>query len=122
MSLLLLAVAVLVWPTAQARRRLGVLRRGPRWKPVKPTRALVVVAGGVLGIPIGVGGVIAGVLLAATVWRVYREAVRHRARLAASAALADGLKGFVAELRSGAHPAKAALGAAEDAEPPAAGI
>ncbi|MEU4739553.1 type II secretion system F family protein [Actinosynnema sp. NPDC023658] len=119
MSLLLLAAALLVLPSAEARRRLVGLRRGPRWKPVRPTRPLVVLAGAALGIPAGVGGAVAGALLAATVWRTYRETAGQRHRLAASAARADGLKAFVAELRAGAHPAKAALGAAEDAEPPA---
>ncbi|MFI9008947.1 type II secretion system F family protein [Actinosynnema sp. NPDC053489] len=119
MSLLLFAAALLVLPSARARRRLIGSARGPRWKQVKPNGPLAVLAGIALGLPAGVGGVIAGALLGATVWRTYREAVRQREELAASAALADGLKAFVAELRSGAHPAKAATGAAEDAEPPA---
>lgn len=121
MSLLLLAVALLVLPSSVARRRLAGLRRGsgPRWKPPKPNQPLAVLAGIALGIPLGVGGAVAGGLLGATVWRVYREAIGQRGRLDASVALADGLKAFVAELRSGAHPAKAAIGAAEDAQPPA---
>ncbi|KOX31670.1 type II secretion system protein [Saccharothrix sp. NRRL B-16348] len=122
MSLLLLAAALLVLPSAEARRRLAGPRRGARWKSVKPNRVSAVVVGIALGLPVGVGGAIAGALLAATVWRTYREAVRQRDRMAASVALADGLKAFVAELRSGAHPAKAAIGAAEDAEPPATDV
>jgi tight adherence protein B len=122
MSLLLLAAALAVLPSAQARRRLAGLKSGPRWKTVKPNRALAVLVGIALGVPVGVGGAIAGALLAATVWRTYREATRQRHRLAASVALADGLKAFVAELRSGAHPAKAAMGAAEDAERPATDV
>ncbi|MCE6999611.1 type II secretion system F family protein [Saccharothrix sp. S26] len=122
MSLLLLAAALLVLPSAHARRRLAGLRSGPRWKPVRPSRVLVVPAGIALGALVGVGGAIAGGLLAATVWRTYRETARQRDHLAASGALADGLKAFVAELRAGAHPAKAAMGAAEDADRPAADV
>ncbi|MFJ6670185.1 type II secretion system F family protein [Actinosynnema sp. NPDC091369] len=120
MSLFLLAAALLVVPSARARRRLAGTRS--RWRPVKPNRAVAVVVGIALGALVGVGGAAAGGLLAATVWRTYRETTRQRDRLAASAALADGLKAFVAELRSGAHPAKAAMGAAEDAERPAADV
>ncbi|QQQ76740.1 type II secretion system F family protein [Saccharothrix sp. 6-C] len=122
MSLLLLAAALLVLPSAEARRRLAGPRRPSRWKSVKPDRVSAVVVGLVLGLPVGVGGALAGALLAATVWRTYRETIRQRDRVAASVALADGLKAFVAELRSGAHPAKAAIGAAEDAEPPATDV
>ncbi|MFD0199749.1 MULTISPECIES: type II secretion system F family protein [Saccharothrix] len=122
MTLLLLAAALLVVPSAEARRRLAGPRRRVRWKPLRPKQVHAVLVGIALGLPVGVGGVIAGALLAATVWHAYREATRQRDRLAASVALADGLKAFVAELRSGAHPAKAAMGAAEDAEPPATDV
>ncbi|MEU4763727.1 type II secretion system F family protein [Actinosynnema sp. NPDC023794] len=122
MSLLLLAAALAVLPSAGARRRLAGPRRRARWKSVKPNRVLAVLVGLALGTPVGAGGAIAGALLAATVWRTYRETIRQRDRMAASVALADGLKAFVAELRSGAHPAKAAIGAAEDAEPPATDV
>lgn len=121
MSLLLLAAALLVLPSGQARRRIAGPRER-RWKRLTPNRALVVLAGAVLGLPVGIGGVVAGALLAATVWRTCREAARQRDHLAASVALADAVKAFVAELRSGAHPAKAALGAAEDARPPATDV
>ena len=39
-----------------------------------------------LGAVVGVGGAIAGGLLATTVWRTYRETTRQRDRLAASVA------------------------------------
>ncbi|GAB3000346.1 type II secretion system F family protein [Saccharothrix stipae] len=122
MSWLLLAAALVVLPSAEARRRLVRLRGRRRWKGFRPNPWWVVAAGFLLGIPVGVGGAVAGALLAGTVWRTYRETTRQREHLAASVALADGLKGFVAELRSGAHPAEAALGAAEDAEPPASEV
>jgi tight adherence protein B len=124
MSLLLLAAALLILPSSAARRRLVGLRRGskPRWRRPKATQPLAVLVGTALGTLVGVGGAVAGALLGATVWRACRETARQRDRLKATAALADGLNAFVAELRSGAHPAKAAVGAAEDAEPPAADV
>ncbi|MFD7652711.1 type II secretion system F family protein [Actinosynnema sp. NPDC059797] len=57
--------------------------------------------------------------MAATAWHYRRETARRHVRLRASAALAEGLKAFAAELRTGAHPAGAAACAAEDSEPPA---
>ncbi|GAA3460232.1 type II secretion system F family protein [Saccharothrix longispora] len=119
-ALPLLASALLLVPSTSARRRLT----GPRLRSIRrrvpaPTGLAVLVAGAALGLPAGVGGAIAGAALAATAWRVHRDTARQRDRLRATGALADGLGGFVAELRSGAHPAGAATGAAEDAEPPA---
>ncbi|WP_447005253.1 type II secretion system F family protein [Saccharothrix isguenensis] len=121
MSFLVLAIALLVLPSSAARRRLVGFRRGPTptWRRPRANQPLAVLAGAGLGVLAGVGGAIAGALLAATVWRSYREAIGQRDHLKTSTALADGLNAFVAELRSGAHPAKAAVGAAEDAEPPA---
>jgi tight adherence protein B len=71
---------------------------------------------------LGVGGVIAGALLGLTLWRLYVERRKERVERGARQAIAEGLAAFVAELRSGADPARAALGAAEDAEPPAAEV
>ncbi|QFZ16312.1 type II secretion system protein [Saccharothrix syringae] len=123
-SLLLLSAAVLLHPFPVARRRLARLRARPvrRRRLRVPGQPAAVVVGAVVGVPAGVGGAIAGALLAATAWHAYREAVRRRAELAAATALAAGLHAFVAELRTGAHPAKAAAGAAEDAEPPATDV
>ncbi|WP_367133320.1 type II secretion system F family protein [Saccharothrix sp. HUAS TT1] len=122
MSFLLLAAALLVLPSGRARRRLVGGRRLPRWRAPTVNLPLVVLAGTALGAAAGVGGAVAGGLLAGAVWRAHREVGRQRARLAAAGALADGLQAFVAELRSGAHPAKAAVGAAEDAGAPAAEV
>lgn len=124
MSLLLLAVAVLVHPTPAARRRLALLRGGParRRRLPTPNQPVAVLLGAVVGLLAGVGGAVAGALLTATAWQTCREAARRRAELKASTALAEGLGAFVAELRTGAHPAKAAAGAAEDAEPPATDV
>ncbi|MGM1059690.1 type II secretion system F family protein [Saccharothrix sp. Mg75] len=123
MSCLLLAVALLLVPSSPARRRLAGLRRSPpRRRVPAPTRLVVVVAGAALGLLAGPGGAVAGGVLAAAVWRAHRDTTRQRVRLKAAGALADGLGGFVAELRSGAHPAAAATGAAEDAEQPAGDV
>ena len=84
MSMLLLAAALLVLPSAEARRRLAGPRRPGRWKSLRPGRVPAIVVGIVLGLPAGVGGAIAGALLAATVWRTYRETIRQRDRLAAT--------------------------------------
>ncbi|MBW4719792.1 type II secretion system F family protein [Saccharothrix obliqua] len=120
MTLLLLAAALLALPSASAERwraLSGKRSRRFRWRP--PGRWAVVLAGAVLGAGAGVGGVVAGALVAVTAWSTRKDRRVERERLRATAALAEGLSGFVAELRSGAHPARAAANAAEDAEPPA---
>jgi len=120
---LLLAAALLVLPPS-ASWRLHRLRgrRCRRVRPRRPNQPAAVALGAVLGLLLGVGGAVAGALVALAVWRAWRDRGAERARLAATTAIAEGLSAFVAELRSGAHPAQAAAGAAEDAEPPAAGI
>ncbi|CCH27652.1 type II secretion system F family protein [Actinosynnema sp. NPDC047251] len=123
MSLLLAAVALLVVPVSVVGRLKALQGRRPlrfRRRPPDPVTAAVL--GAAVGLPAGVGGSVAGALVAWTLWRARRGLRAERARLRASTAVAEGLAGFVAELRSGAHPAQAALGAAEDAEPPAAGV
>ncbi|MEU4801146.1 type II secretion system F family protein [Actinosynnema sp. NPDC023587] len=120
MSLLLLAGALLVVPVSVVGRLKALRGRRPsglRWKP--PDRVTAVVVGAALGLVGGIGGALAGALIGWTSWRVRRARRVERSRLRASAAVAEGLAGFVAELRSGAHPAQAAANAAEDAEPPA---
>ncbi|MFC6088091.1 type II secretion system F family protein [Saccharothrix lopnurensis] len=100
---------------------MALLRGRPvrRWRLPAPGRPVVVAVGAAVGLLAGVGGAIAGAVLAVTAWHGHRETVGRRARLRTSAALAEGLNAFVAELRTGAHPARAAACAAEDAEPPA---
>ncbi|MEV0677298.1 type II secretion system F family protein [Actinosynnema sp. NPDC050436] len=118
-----LAAAVLVAPVSSAGRLKALQGRRSgrvRWRP--PEEVTVVVLGAVVGLVGGIGGALAGALVAWTSWRVRRGHRVERSRLRASTALAEGLAGFVAELRSGAHPAQAAAGAAQDAEPPAAGV
>lgn len=127
MTFLLLALALLATPPATARRRLRALRRDGR-SPVSVRRWLsravngpaVGAFGAVVGVSLGVGGVVAGALLALTLWRMHVGRRKERAEREAKQAVAEGLAAFVAELRSGADPVRAALGAAEDADPPAA--
>jgi tight adherence protein B len=97
------------WESGQLLRRLA---RGP----------VVVGLGAAVGLLLGVGGVVAGALLGLTLWRLHVERRKERVERGARQAIAEGLAAFVAELRSGADPARAALGAAEDAEPPAAEV
>lgn len=75
--------------------------------------------GAALGLVFGVGGSVAGALVALTLWHVRRNRSKERDHLTATTAITEGLSAFVAELRSGAHPAQAAISAAEDARPPA---
>jgi tight adherence protein B len=120
MSFLLLALAVVALPGSSSRRRLrALLGRGRVWRRPPRTLTVAVGLGALVGLLGGVGGVIAGGLLGATLFKAWQLRGRQRERLRATGALADGLGGFVAELRAGAHPAKAAMGAAEDAESPA---
>ncbi|RKT52135.1 type II secretion system F family protein [Saccharothrix australiensis] len=123
MSLLLLAAALLVLPPS-AGRRLTALRgrRQRRWRLPRPNLPIVLGLGAVPGLVLGVGGSVAGALVALTVWRARADRKEERERLAATASIAEGLAAFVAELRSGAHPARAAAGAAEDASPPAVDV
>ncbi|HEY8372679.1 MAG TPA: type II secretion system F family protein [Pseudonocardiaceae bacterium] len=123
-AVLLLALAVLVWPVAPGRHRLRRLRpqrcRG-RDTPERLLASVTVVASAGAGLVLaGVGGALAAAILvtvARTRWR------RHRAAedgIRATAGLAEALRLMVSELRAGAHPAAAAEGAAVEAEPSAA--
>ncbi|WP_440899858.1 type II secretion system F family protein [Actinosynnema sp.] len=120
MSLLLFAVAVLLLPST-ARGRLESLRgkRNPRFA-FRLTTPLVVGAGALLGLLLGPAGAVSGVVLAAVLWQAHRVRAAHRADLLAADALAEGLRSFTTELRTGAHPAGAARAAAQDAAEPAA--
>ncbi|WP_189221279.1 type II secretion system F family protein [Saccharothrix coeruleofusca] len=124
MPLIVLAAALAALPPPRAHRRLRALRPEPRrrWRWRRPGTPVVAVAGALLGLVAGVGGALAGALLASVLWREHRDRVARRDRLAATAALAAGLKAFTAELRAGAHPAAAAANTAEDCAPPAAEV
>ncbi|MBC6447008.1 type II secretion system F family protein [Actinokineospora xionganensis] len=118
---LLLAAAVLAWPSDVASlrlRRLTVCQRPTllrKPKHVGPIAALA--AALVCAAMAGVGGGVAAAMATLTVGHHVRDRRRVRSVLAATAGLAEAIRSLVAELRAGAHPADAAEGAARDADP-----
>ncbi|WP_433267509.1 type II secretion system F family protein [Actinosynnema sp. CS-041913] len=120
MSLLLLAAALLALPPSVVKRLKALQGRQRRRLHLRrPHQLTVILLGAALGLTFGVGGSIAGALTAMTVWHARRDRRKERDHLAATTAITEGLSAFVAELRAGAHPAQAAVSAAQDAEPPA---
>nr|WP_042198116.1 type II secretion system F family protein [Kibdelosporangium sp. MJ126-NF4]CEL23207.1 FIG016317: Probable conserved transmembrane protein [Kibdelosporangium sp. MJ126-NF4]CTQ94370.1 FIG016317: Probable conserved transmembrane protein [Kibdelosporangium sp. MJ126-NF4] len=119
-TMLVLAAVLLIWPTATASRRLTALA-GPSsrvLRPPKPSTALLVLAGGVLGlVSLGIGGAIAGAISGAVGWRYWRSRHRFRQRASAVEELTETLRALVSELRAGAHPVVAAETVAADAPP-----
>lgn len=122
---LLLAAAVLAWPSDLAARRLRNLTAGPRStllrKPKHTGLIAALAAALVCAAVVGPGGGIAAAMAAMTVGHQIRDRRRIRSTLAATAGLAEAIRSLVAELRAGAHPADAAEGAARDADPAVAG-
>lgn len=116
LSLLLPAIALLVWPQLKPLRRLRP--KGKRKIVVPPYVWLIVVVAATYLVA-GIGGLIAGAVLAVTVVRIIKQGRRNMALRAATEALGSGLGGVVDELRAGAHPAAAAEGAAMDTPAPA---
>ncbi|MDT7782461.1 MAG: tight adherence protein [Pseudonocardiales bacterium] len=116
LSLLLLAAALLVWPQLKPIRRLRP--RGKR-EVVVPQWLWLAAAATITYLAAGVGGLVAGAVLAAVIYRIIKQGKRNRALRAATEALSNGLGGVVDELRAGAHPAIAAEGAAQDTPAPA---
>lgn len=119
LSLLLLAAALLVWPQLKPIRR---LRPAGKREIVVPHWLWLVSAGVVIYLVAGPGGLVAGAVLTAVIYRNVQQGRRNRALRAATEALADGLGGVVDELRAGAHPAAAAEGAAQDTPAPASEV
>jgi tight adherence protein B len=120
MTLILLAAALLTWPTGAASRRLAELVGEPkqRRRIPKPGTVLVATAAGLGGgLLFGGGGAIAGVLAGAVTWRRCQARKQLQQRVTAVADLAETLRSFVAELRAGAHPIAAAESVAKDAPP-----
>jgi tight adherence protein B len=70
----------------------------------------------------GPGGAVAGTVVALTAWRRWRVRRAEREHIRVVGGLAAALGLLVAELRAGAHPADAAAGAAQDAQPLAASV
>ncbi|MFD9703120.1 type II secretion system F family protein [Lentzea sp. NPDC059081] len=116
LSLLLLAAALLAWPQLKQIRR---LRPKGKREVVVPKPVWLVVAAVIVYLAAGIGGVIAGAVLAAVIHRNLRQNKRGKALKAATEALSTGLGGVVDELRAGAHPIAAAEGAALDTPAPA---
>ncbi|WP_199431582.1 type II secretion system F family protein [Qaidamihabitans albus] len=122
LSALAAALALLCWPEAGARRRLGLLPGPagvPLWAAVLRGRRAILLAtflAAVLAVAmLGPAVTAALVLLAGAIcWRS-RSRTRIKAELGATEALAEALRTMVAELRTGAHPSAAAESAATDA-------
>jgi tight adherence protein B len=120
LSLVALAAALLCWPQVPVRDRLRhpareVAVHFGRWSLPAGAAALGLVLAG----PAGCAAGFAGSVLAAR----QRHARRADERSLRDAdVLAEALRLLVAQLRSGAHPAVAAEGAAAEAEPPVAGL
>lgn len=116
LSLLLAAAALLVWPQPKQFHRLTSPANSnivvPQWVWLPAAAIITYLAA-------GVGGLIAGTVLTAVIYRILKQGKRHRALKAATEALSNGLGGVVDELRAGAHPATAAEGAARDTPAPA---
>lgn len=116
LSLLLLATALIVWPQLEAVRR---LRPRDKREVVVPPYIWLAAAAVVTYLVAGVGGLVAGAVLAVTGRRILKQHRRNKALRHAAEALSNGLGGVIDELRAGAHPAQAAEGAAEDTPAPA---
>lgn len=116
LSLLLLAAALLLWPQLKPLRR---LRPTGKREIVVPQWLWLVAAVAITYLVAGVGGLIAGAVITAVIYRILKQGKRNRELRAATEALSNGLGGVIDELRAGAHPAAAAEGAAQDTPAPA---
>nr|WP_280257237.1 hypothetical protein [Nocardia wallacei] len=112
-----LALAVLVLPVRTGRRRArrvlgasGRVRKVPRAWVFRAIAVVVVAVTGVLGI----GPLLAAVIVAGTVAVRMRQNREDRRRAAECSALAEALDTVVGELRIGAHPSAAAATAASE--------
>ncbi|RLK59884.1 type II secretion system F family protein [Actinokineospora cianjurensis] len=124
MVLVMLAIAVLLWPSTRPARRLRRLAAPPvrRWQVRATTPdALLVVLGCVGGwAAFGLGGALAAGLVGAALCHRWRMTLRQRRQLAELEDLAEAVAGLVADLATGAHPVTAAEQAAQDAPASAA--
>ena len=120
-ALVLLALAVLVWPAAAAPGRLRALRAatpGRGRSSRRPPPVVLAGAGAVLATVLaGPGGAVAALVVGAVLLRARRARRREADAAAAVAGLAEGLAAFAAELRSGHPPATAAAAAGTGAHP-----
>lgn len=119
-----LAAAVLTWPSFPPVGRLRAMGAVPKRRFVwrishlrLSGRAGFVVVGVLTVMAWALGGpgvAIAVSAVSMTVWGRLRAREAARKRLVAATGMAEALRGFVAELRSGAHAASAAQGAVTD--------
>jgi tight adherence protein B len=119
-SLLLTSAALLCWPDTTTTTRLRNLTGQARGKRLRihPNTATLTPAAAVTGWLIaGVGGALAATLLTLTIRQQLRARAESRDTLTAIDGLAEAMRTLVAGLRAGAHPARAAESAAEDAHP-----
>jgi tight adherence protein B len=129
LALPLLAGALLTWPVRAATARLRALRPPGRTDGRRSRRhhrrlgLIVLVAIGVAVLLLG-GPALALATVVATATLRSRWRARHqlRNRLDSGSAVAEALRGLVAELRAGAHPAAAADQAMTDAQGPAIAV
>lgn len=116
LSLLLVAAALLVWPSLRPIRR---LRPAATNRVVVPQWLWASAAALGIWLAAGIGGLIAAVLLGAIVVAILKRARQSRIQAAATEALGSGIGGVIDGLRAGAHPAAAAEEAAQDTPAPA---
>ncbi|GLZ49275.1 hypothetical protein Acsp06_54600 [Actinomycetospora sp. NBRC 106375] len=128
-ALTVLAAALVCWPPSVPSLRVGAPTRcRPRRLPflrlsaLGRRRVLLPVAAALGLVVAGPGGVVAGLVLAATVLRHRRAAAADRDRTAATAGLAEALASFAAEVRAGTPPSAATVSAGTDAHPVAARV
>ncbi len=127
-ALVALAAGVLCWPGGAGGLRLTELRQlAPRaplvgvqgfgvqgyWATRRCGLLLVAFAAGAGMLLAGVGGGLAGVMVAGTASARWSAGRGHRAAAAAATGLSDALGVLVTELRAGAHPAAAVQAAAD---------
>ncbi|GAB3679363.1 type II secretion system F family protein [Saccharopolyspora tripterygii] len=121
-SALLAGCGLLCWPPDTSRHRLPAAAHRTRTRLPKPKRLLPVgfgVVGLVLAGPAGMGAAAALALLAG---RHLRERRDEQREIALDEEFAEAVRLLVAQLRAGAHPADAAVGAAAEAGPGVAGL
>ncbi|MFW0874572.1 type II secretion system F family protein [Rhodococcoides corynebacterioides] len=115
MSLLVLAAALLLWPSRSPRRR--VMHGSRRAVRVDPGRLPVIAAAAVVLVTVlalGPAPAVAVTVVAATVLLRRRATTRRRAGRAVTASLVGGVDTMVAELAVGADPAAACRAVARD--------
>ncbi|MGW0179420.1 type II secretion system F family protein [Nocardia sp. NPDC003345] len=117
LMLVLVAAALLALPTAAGRRRFAgvfAVRSARRPLPVRVPMRAATALGCAAAFGFGSGGLMAALLVAATVTTRVRRTRAARLHRAECGHLLDGLEAVIAELRVGAHPGAAAAAAARE--------